>query len=81
MIVMGTTHSLKLIQIGDSVGVILPNEMLAQLRLRIGDEFYLTETPDGYRIVTQSSDFEEQMRIGRQIMKDHREVFRELAKK
>jgi hypothetical protein len=41
------TQALKLIQIGDSVGVIFPNELLTQLHLGVGDEFYLTETPDG----------------------------------
>jgi putative addiction module antidote len=73
-------HTLKLTQIGNSVGAIFPKEMLAQLRLEKGDEFYVTETPDGLRITVHNPEFEEQMRIGRDIMKERRAVLRELAK-
>lgn len=73
-------HTLKLTQIGNSVGAIFPKELLAQMRLEKGDEFYVTETPDGLRITPHNPEFEEQMRIGREIMKDRRAVLRELAK-
>lgn len=72
--------TLKLTQIGNSVGVILPKEVLARLKLAKGDEVYITETPDGYRITPHSSDFEEQMKVAREIMKERRAVLRELAK-
>jgi putative addiction module antidote len=73
-------HTLKLTQIGNSVGAIFPKELLTQMRLEKGDEFYVTDTPDGLRITTHNPDFEEQMRIGREIMKERRAVLRELAK-
>lgn len=73
-------YTLKLTQIGNSVGAIFPKELLAQLRLGKGDEFYVTDTPDGLRITPHNPDFEEQMRIGREIMKERRAVLRELAK-
>ena len=73
-------HVLKLTQIGNSVGAIFPKELLAQMRLEKGDEFYVTETPDGLRITPHNPEFEEQMRIGREIMKERRAVLRELAK-
>lgn len=73
-------HVLKLTQIGNSVGVILPKELLAKMRLEKGDEFYVTETPDGLRMTPHNPEFEEQMRIGREIMKERRAVLRELAK-
>ena len=73
-------HTLKLTQIGNSVGAIFPKELLAQMRLEKGDELYVTETPEGLRITTHNPDFEEQMRIGREIMKERRAVLRELAK-
>ncbi len=38
--------ALKLTQIGNSVGVILPKEVLARLKLEKGDTVYLTENPD-----------------------------------
>ena len=73
-------HVLKLTQIGNSVGAIFPKELLTQMRLEKGDEFYVTETPDGLRITPHNPEFEEQMRMSREIMKDRRAVLRELAK-
>jgi len=38
-------HILKLTQIGNSVGVILPKEALSRLKLSKGETLFLTETP------------------------------------
>ena len=38
-------HTLKLTQIGNSVGVILPKEVLARLKLKKGDSLCLTDFP------------------------------------
>lgn len=72
--------TLKLTQIGNSVGVILPKEMLARLRVEKGDIVYATEAPDGYRITPHNAEFETQMKVAREIMKERRAVLRELAK-
>jgi len=72
--------ALKLTQIGNSVGVILPKEMLSHLLLEKGDTLYATESPDGFRITPHSPDFEAQMKAARAIMKKRRAVLRELAK-
>ena len=73
-------HVLKLTQFGNSVGAVFPKELLAKMRLEKGDDFYVTETPDGMRITLHNPEFEEQMRIGREIMKERRAVLRELVK-
>lgn len=73
-------HMLKLTQIGNSVGAIFPKDLLAQMRLEKGDDFYVTQTPDGLRITTHNPEFEEQMRLAKSIMKERRAVLRELAK-
>jgi putative addiction module antidote len=73
-------HALKLTQIGNSVGAIFPRDLLARLNLEKGDELYVTESPDGLRLTVHDPAFEEQMRIGRDIMKERRAVLRELAK-
>lgn len=73
-------HTLKLTQIGNSVGAIFPKELLARLRLEKGDEFYVTDTPEGLRITPHNPEFEAQMRLARDIMKERRAVLRELAK-
>ena len=72
--------TLKLTQVGNSVGVILPKELLARLRVEKGDVIYVTESPDGYRITPHSEQFEAQMKAARRIMKERRAVLRELAK-
>lgn len=72
--------TLKLTQIGNSVGVILPKEVLAKLRVGKGDVIHITESPDGYRITPHSVEFEAQMKAAREIMKERRAVLRELAR-
>ena len=73
-------HALKLTQIGNSVGVILPKEILAKLKLEKGDTLYLTDSPDGMRITPHDPVFQDQMQAARDIMKSRRAVLRELAK-
>ena len=71
---------LKLTQIGNSVGVILPKEILARLNVEKGDTIYVTESPDGVRITPNNPTFETQMTAARKIMKKRRNVLKELAK-
>ena len=73
-------HTLKLTQIGNSVGVILPKEVLGKLKLEKGDSIFITETPDGYEITPHDPNFETQMQAAEEIMKRRRHVLRELAK-
>jgi putative addiction module antidote len=71
---------LKLRKIGNSVGVILPKEILARLKLEKGDTVFVTDSVDGVRLTPFDPETEAQLSIGRQIMKDRRAVLRELAK-
>jgi putative addiction module antidote len=73
-------HTLKLTQIGNSIGVVLPKEMLARLKLTKGESLFVTETPDGYAITPHDPAFEAQMTAARAVMKRRRAVLRELAK-
>lgn len=72
--------TLKLTQIGNSVGVILPKEVLARLKLQKGDTVFLTDAPGAVTITPHDPKFEEQMALAREIMKARRAVLRELAK-
>ena len=72
--------ALKLTQIGNSVGIILPKEVLARLKLVKGDVLYLTENPDGVTLTPNDPTFEAQIDAARGIMKKRRAVLRELAK-
>jgi putative addiction module antidote len=73
-------HALKLTQIGNSVGLILPKELLAQLKLGKGDTVYLTSSPDGLRLTPHDPEFSDQMQAARDVMKRRRAVLHELAK-
>jgi putative addiction module antidote len=73
-------YTLKLTQVGNSVGAIIPKEVLTKLNVEKGDELYLTETPDGLRLTVHNPEFEVQMKAARAIMKKRRAVLRELAK-
>lgn len=72
--------ALKLRQIGNSVGVVLPREALARLKVDKGDIVYPTEAPDGFRLTSCDPESEEQADLGREIMKKRRTVLRHLAK-
>ncbi len=72
--------ALKLIQIGNSVGVILPKELLKRLKLEKGDTVFLTEVASGIRLSAYDPEFETQMTAARRIMKKRRGALRELAK-
>ncbi len=71
---------LKLTTIGDSLGVVLPKEALARLKVHKGDRLYLTETPDGYRLTPYDPEFETQMAAARRVMKNRRTSLGELSK-
>jgi len=72
--------TLKLTQIGNSVGVILPKEILARLKLEKGDSVFVTDAPGGVTLTPYDPGFEDQMAMARRIMKKRRDVLRELAK-
>jgi len=72
---------LKLRKIGNSVGVVLPKEVLARLDVEEGDTLCLTEAPDGsVRLSASSTEFTRQMEAAQGIVKRYRNTLRELAK-
>jgi len=73
-------QALKLTQIGNSVGVILPRELLTRLGMAKGDTIYAVDQPDGVRLTVADPDFAAQMDVARRVMKERRAVLRELAK-
>ena len=73
-------QTLKLTQIGNSVGVILPKEVLARLKLAKGDTVYVTDMPGGVALTPYDPSFEEQLELGREFMREYKDTFRALAK-
>lgn len=72
--------ALKLTQIGNSVGVILPKEVLARLKLGKGDTVFVTDAANGVVLTPYDPSFESQMEAARAVMKKRRNALRELAK-
>ena len=73
-------HVLKLTQIGNSVGVVLPKEVLARLKLGKGEQLYVIETPEGITLTPYDPTIAEQVELGRGFMRDYRSTFHALAK-
>lgn len=73
--------SVKIRQIGNSQGVVLPKELLQRLNVTTGDRLYFTDAPDGsMRITPFDPDFDEQMKAAEEGMATYRNTLRELAK-
>ena len=72
--------ALKLTQIGNSVGVILPKEVLARLKLQKGDTVFLTDAAHGINLSPYNPTLEEQLKAGREFMREYRDTFHQLAK-
>ena len=73
--------ALKLTQIGNSVGVILPKEVLARLKVGKGDTLFISDAANNSVMLTPyDSGFSTQMEAARSIMKKRRAVLHELAK-
>ena len=71
---------LKITAIGNSAGIILPKEVLAQLGVDKGDSVSVVKTPNGIELSAYDPTFDEQMAIARDVMARYRNALRELAK-
>jgi putative addiction module antidote len=74
-------HVLQIRKIGNSVGVILPKDLLARLNLKEGDKFYPVEQPDGsLRLSPYDPKHARTMQVAREVMHEYRDTFAALAK-
>jgi len=71
--------TVKVIQIGNSLGVILPNEVAARLKVEKGDELVCVDTPRGIELTPYDPSFEEKMQAARRVAKRYRNALCELA--
>jgi putative addiction module antidote len=72
--------AVKVTTVGNSVGITLPKEVLARLRVGKGDFLYLTETPGGVMLTPYDARFVEVMEAAETVMREDRDVLRVLAK-
>ena len=68
-------------KIGDSLGFILPKDLLARLDLKDGDKMHVVEqTERGVKLSPYDPKHAKVMGIARQVMDEYKDTFRELAK-
>jgi putative addiction module antidote len=73
--------ALQIRKIGNSLGVILPKELLARLNLKEGDKFYPVEQPDGsLRLSPFDPKHARTMEIARKAIREYRDTLAALAK-
>jgi putative addiction module antidote len=70
----------KITTIGNSVGITLPKEILALMRVGKGDTLCFTETSEGVLLTPYSKEFAEIMEAAEVVMREDRDVLRILAK-
>ncbi len=69
----------KITQIGNSMGMIIPKELITSMNLKKGEEIFLTPTKDGFTITHYDADVDNQLKIASEYAAEYREVFRKLA--
>lgn len=71
---------LKLRKVGNSVGLVLPKELLTHLKAGAGDTVSVTETQDGIRMTAKNPEFAKTMEVFDRLSRRYRNTLRELAK-
>lgn len=70
----------KLTAIDDSVGIVLPKDVLEKLNVGKDDSLYLIESSEGFSLTPHRRDFDEQMYAAKKVLDKYRSSFSELAK-
>lgn len=73
------TKAMKLRKVGSSLGFTVPKDVLHDLGLQEGDNFYLVRTPEGVLLTPYDPDFAEVLDDGRDYMRRHRNAMKKLA--
>jgi putative addiction module antidote len=73
-------QQVKVTQVGNSLGVVLPKEIVERLGIARGQQLTVTETASGIELSPYDPEFAEQMRLAEEIMDRYRDTLRELAK-
>jgi len=72
-------RTLKVRKIGNSLGVVLPKDVLAKLKVGEGDELSVSETSEGVTLKANDEDTAELMKLAEDIMRKRRRVLKALA--
>lgn len=67
-------------KIGNSLGAILPKEVVSMLNITEGSSLYFTQAPDGVRLTAHNPEFARKMGVAENLSRRYRNALRELAK-
>ena len=74
-------YRLQIMKIGKSVGLILPKELLARLKLKEGDRLYVVEqTERGIKLSPYDPKHAKAMEIARRSFRKYADTYKALAK-
>lgn len=71
--------TVKVTTLGNSVGIVLPKEILERLHIEKGDMLYISETPGGVQLTPLKPEFARVMEAGRRATRKYRNALRKLA--
>jgi putative addiction module antidote len=71
--------AVKVTTIGNSVGIVLPKEVLNRLHVEKGDIVYITDSPEGVRLSAYSDEFAQKLEAFEHVMRENRDVLKKLA--
>jgi len=66
--------------VGNSLGVVLPKELIARLRVGKGDRLFVQETASSIQLTPYDPEFERQMEAATQVMREDSDTLRPLSK-
>ena len=72
-------HSLKVRQVGSSLGVILPRDVVNLLNVNKGDTIYIAQSQGAFRIIADDPNFPRAMSSYRRVARRYRNALRQLA--
>ena len=70
---------LKVTTVGNSVGIVLPKEILERLRVQKGDNLYAIETKQVIELTPYNPELAAQMDVAERVMREDRDVLKKLA--
>jgi putative addiction module antidote len=70
----------KITQIGNSLGLVLPKEVLSRLNVSRGDRLFLVPEAEGYQLTAFDPEVARQIELAEQISKKYRNTLKKLAK-
>ena len=69
----------KVISIGNSLGIILPKDVLSRLKVERGDTLYVSEVPAGLQISPHDEEFSLKMAAADRVVRRYRDALKKLA--